>query len=443
MEKWTEMAPAPPPLAEGKKWHVFLSYRSVNRPWVINLYDVLRNHGFEVFLDQVVVKPGDPLVRSLQDNMAASQSAILIWSAQAARSVWVEAEFDMMAQLAQEGEFRFVPVMLDREKLPLWARRFVSVGFEHYPDGPNGGELLRLLHAVAGRSMSAEAARFASEQDEKARTMHARVRAAIDAGNAAFLRDEPAKADLVWATSSALGCAAAEGLTKLGAYDDVLRVLDVLEGRFPRSIRPRQLRALALARRGRDGDLDRAQDLLGTLYQSGERDPETIGIYARTFKDRHAASGEPRFLRRARDLYAEGFQAAPDDYYVGINAATLCVLIGEPHDLKRAGEIASQVQELVGTDPVPGDYWKTATIGEVFLIRRDYANAARLYQAAIDAAPAEVGSHATTRKQALLLMERLCPSGAERARVLAPYAHLDPAAGTPDGSSAEKSPRAQ
>ena len=91
MTSWTEMAPQAPPLADGKKWHVFLSYRSVNRPWVINLYDVLRDHGLEVFLDQVVLKPGDPLIRSLQDNLQASQSAILIWSEAAAKSVWVEA----------------------------------------------------------------------------------------------------------------------------------------------------------------------------------------------------------------------------------------------------------------------------------------------------------------------------------------------------------------
>jgi len=56
---WQEMAPDPPALAAGQRWHVFLSYRSVNRPWVVHLYDVLRGHGYEVFLDQVVLVPGD------------------------------------------------------------------------------------------------------------------------------------------------------------------------------------------------------------------------------------------------------------------------------------------------------------------------------------------------------------------------------------------------
>lgn len=30
---WTKLTPEPEPLTAGKKWHVFLSYRSVNRPW--------------------------------------------------------------------------------------------------------------------------------------------------------------------------------------------------------------------------------------------------------------------------------------------------------------------------------------------------------------------------------------------------------------------------
>jgi hypothetical protein len=39
-------------------------------------------------------------------------------------------------------------------------------------------------------------------------------------------------------------------LTKLDAYDEALEVIGVLEQRFPQSIRPKQLKALALARRG-------------------------------------------------------------------------------------------------------------------------------------------------------------------------------------------------
>ena len=67
-------APKPQPLAGDDRWHVFLSYRSVNRAWVLNLYDVLRELGHEVFLDQVALKAGDALTVTLQKALGASQS---------------------------------------------------------------------------------------------------------------------------------------------------------------------------------------------------------------------------------------------------------------------------------------------------------------------------------------------------------------------------------
>ena len=41
--EWAKFVPKPRPLTSGDKYHVFLSYRSVNRAWVLNLYDVLRS----------------------------------------------------------------------------------------------------------------------------------------------------------------------------------------------------------------------------------------------------------------------------------------------------------------------------------------------------------------------------------------------------------------
>ena len=71
--QWSKLAPPPRPLAPGEKWNVFLSYRSVNRAWVLNLYDVLRQQGHQVFIDQRELKAGDQLVRRLQDALQTSQ----------------------------------------------------------------------------------------------------------------------------------------------------------------------------------------------------------------------------------------------------------------------------------------------------------------------------------------------------------------------------------
>jgi hypothetical protein len=50
-----------------------------------------------------------------------------------------------------------------------------------------------------------------------------------------------------------------------------------------------------------------AQRILGALYEAGERDSETLGIYARTWMDRYARSKDPADLRESRDLYGEEF----------------------------------------------------------------------------------------------------------------------------------------
>ena len=123
-------------------------------------------------------------------------------------------------------------------------------------------------------------------------------------------------------TSSALGCKAAEGLVKLGRNDDAIRMLEQVEQKFPRAVRPQQLRALALARRGKNDDLRQAQRILGALVEAGEKDPETLGIYARTWMDRYGRSLDRSDFEQSRDLYAQAFERAKDDYYTGINAAS-------------------------------------------------------------------------------------------------------------------------
>lgn len=424
LKEWSKLAPAPGPLPGGQEWTVFLSYRSVNRPWVINLYDVLRGHGHTVFLDQVVLGAGDQLTRTLEDGLGKSAAGVLVWSSATADSEWVRREYEVMERQATKRGFHFVPLRLDDAELPLFAESRVFLDFSSYPDGPNGGELLRLLHAVVGQPLSPEAAHFAAEQDEAARRTTAQIKAAIRNGSAARLRKLYEEDGLPWQTSAAVGCAAAEGLTRLKEYDAAIEMLADIRTRFPRAIRPQQLEALARARRDAEDDLDEAQAILGELYELGERDPETLGIYARTWMDRYGKSGDARHLRRSRELYAEAFDGAQDDYYTGVNAAAKSVFLGEPADLEAARGYAERVQKIVGSEPVPADYWKTATIGEVFLMQSDYARAAQLYQAAVDGAPEERGSHETTWKQACRLMAKLSPSADDRALIRKVFAHL-------------------
>src|SRR3954470_6709224 len=91
--EWSKLAPPPRPLTGGDKWNVFLSYRSINRVWALNLYDVLTQQGHHAFIDQCELKAGDQLITRLQDALQTSQAGVLIWSTATSDSEWVAREY--------------------------------------------------------------------------------------------------------------------------------------------------------------------------------------------------------------------------------------------------------------------------------------------------------------------------------------------------------------
>src|SRR6478736_3632331 len=98
-QNWLDLAPKPPPLSPGNLWHVFISYRSVNRAWVLTLYDVLNGLGYKTFLDQYALTAAAPLAISLGEALDSSQSAILIWSGTYGDSEWCKKEFSTLETL--------------------------------------------------------------------------------------------------------------------------------------------------------------------------------------------------------------------------------------------------------------------------------------------------------------------------------------------------------
>lgn len=420
--EWLKFAPKPDPLEDGQTWNVFLSYRSINRGWVLNLYDVLTELGFKVFLDQYVLKSGDSLVRSLEDALESSQAGILVWSNAAKDSEWVRNEYDtMMSKSTSNKKFYFIPVKIDRAPLPTFAKTKIYIDFAEYPDGPNGGDLLRLVHGLVGKPLNEEAVQFAWEQDEASGIAAAKITAAIRNKRPPVLLKLFNEGGLPWKTTASLACKTAEGLIKLGCEDDAIAMLAQVEKDFPKSIRPQQLRALALARRGKGTDLDDAQDILGELYGLNHLDPETLGIYGRTWMDRYKLSKDLSDLRQSRNYYGEAFEKSPDDYYTGINAASKSILLGE---IEKGDSYAAMVEKIVGNKAVPGDYWQTATVAEVLLIQKKYKEAADMYQQAVDIAPSEKASHESTLKQAKLLLEKLQATSETQTEVLQAFKDL-------------------
>lgn len=435
LERFLELAPDPRPLKDGQRYTVFLSYRSVNRKWVISLYDALVRAGHKVFLDQKELVSGGKLRRTLEDAFGASAGGILVWSRAARDSEWVRDEYDAMQDRVKHGDgFCFVPVKLDDAVLPAFAESRLFVDFEAYPDGPNGGELLHLLHGLVGKPLSDEAMRFAEELSEEARDAEAEVTAAISTGDLEYLDELFDKDGLSWRVSPHLKARVVEGYARLGASNEdmesAIKKAEMLSREFPNAIRPKQMHAHLLTRQKTQESLKQGRRILAALHAKGERDPETVGLYAKAEYEAYEASGEDpstrqtALLTKSRDLYKEGFERS-NDTYCGINAAAKSLLIGG--DQVGVGkEIAQAVAELLPKE-ISADmgYWDAATIAEATLISGDLQNAARYYKEAVALAPAEIGGHKATFRQVESIVASFGLADDDCKELEAAFAHLN------------------
>jgi hypothetical protein len=415
-ENWTDLAPHPEAIPAGKTWHVFVSYRSVNRPWVLALYDILNGLGYKVFLDQYVLTAAAPLALSLGEALDSSQSAVLVWSGSYEDSAWCNQEAAKLEtmQNAMKG-FRYVIARVDDSEIKGLAATKLWIDFSKQREGPAGTGLLSLLYGLQNQPLPPAAVKLAAKVDGQMREGLLNIKASRDAGDAGGLVALAGTDDMAWTGSPMLMCAAAEGLIAMKQFPEALQVLARAEESFPKAVRPKQLRGLALAR---SGQTMAAQLVLGKLYAAGEIGPETLGILARTWMDRYNQTHERTFLLKARDLYRQAFEAFPTDYYTGINAASKSLLAGEK---ETAAQLAERVQKIVGDIAVPDDYWRTATVAEVLLLQGRVEAAAKLYAAAVLAAPLEFGSHESTRGQAELLLSALGATDEQKKLVAAAF----------------------
>jgi tetratricopeptide (TPR) repeat protein len=415
-DRWLDLAPAPETLPAGKEWHVFLSYRSVNRPWVLSLYDILTGLGYKVFLDQYVLTAAASLAISLGEALDASHSAVMIWSGLFQDSAWCKQEFAKLEtmQNAMTG-FRYVIARVDQSEIAGLAATKLWIDFARQPEGPAGSGLLSLLYGLQQKPLPPEAVKLAAKVDAEMKDGLLMVKASRDAGDWETLVTLAETDDLAWTGSPMLLCAAADGLIAMKRIPEATAVLDRAEAWFPKALRPKQLRGLALAR---SGQTLKAQLVLGKLYGAGEIDPETLGLLGRTWMDRHKATGDRTFLLKSRDLYRQAFEAFPTDYYTGINAASKSLLAGER---ETAAQLAARLETLVGDKPVPGDYWKKATVAEVQLLRGRIDLAASLYEAAVLIAPLEYGNHESTYGQVVLLLQALGATDEQKALVASKF----------------------
>ncbi len=197
---------------------------------------------------------------------------------------------------------------------------------------------------------------------------------------------------------------------KLEASGDLLLAYDIaLQGiaEHPGDAWLAHRAVLNLAKSGATG---RARAEFERLGLEASREVDIRSLDARIAKDdalRAAGAERARLLKRAADLY-EAIYTETQNYYPGINAATLRLVAGEADTARRlAGELLTALRALAAASKDAHSdeiYYRAASEAEAALILRDLP-AARDALARAAAASSDLAARATTRRQLRLICE--------------------------------------
>jgi tetratricopeptide (TPR) repeat protein len=327
-----------------------------------------------------------------------------------------------MRTLKSRGGFSYIFAKLDAESLPLFAQGDLYVDFEDSPEGPRGVRFLDLLCGMKDVERNPEAVALAQQVDQDAKRAMVSVKGAIESGNVNRLVEIGTSSDPGVLSSPGPVLAVAQGLIKMGECDLARTVLARARAHFPESIRAKQFEGLALRRLGR---FQEAIDVLSELKAAGHQDPETMGMLAAAWDGLYLGSQKKLHLRTARELYRTAFERDPQNYYVGLNAASKSLFLGETQEADRlAGEVLSSsalTKDLASGD----DLYAVCTMAELHLLRRQLDAAAAQYQKAIDRHPTMKGDLRGTGQQARRICTALDLSPEETAKILGPFKLLD------------------
>jgi hypothetical protein len=99
---------------------VFLSFAGQDRPKAERLREDLATRGFDAFVDERSIKPGEDLLSAINKALTRSSYCVLLWSRHTQDRPWVEVEWTtaLSRDLNERRSFLFV-VRLDETGVPL------------------------------------------------------------------------------------------------------------------------------------------------------------------------------------------------------------------------------------------------------------------------------------------------------------------------------------
>jgi hypothetical protein len=123
---------------------VFISHSHQNRHSAVELQKVLEENNAETFLDQDRIEAADNLPARVREGISWCESLLLLWSASAAESSWVQQEWE----LAYDERKKIIPYVLDPTPLPFVLENLVYIEADDQKHGN-----AHLLKAVFGKEV--------------------------------------------------------------------------------------------------------------------------------------------------------------------------------------------------------------------------------------------------------------------------------------------------
>jgi tetratricopeptide (TPR) repeat protein len=155
------------------------------------------------------------------------------------------------------------------------------------------------------------------------------------------------------------------------AFDQMIKFVD----KFPPPLVDnnqviREQYALALNRRKKPGDRERARNMLLSIIDARGDSPETCGLLGRIYKDYYKEEKDEYkaggYLDQSIDWYRRGFNADPRDFYPGINLLTMLVAKGGEETQAELRSVATVLSFALARQGALNsrDYWTLATVLE-------------------------------------------------------------------------------
>jgi len=105
-----------------KPFAVFLSHHHSDALWALRIRDVLQARGITVWLDRDRIRPGDLVIKALQDAIEQCQAFITLVSPDAITSKWVQEEYSHA--IGHRSPIRIIPCWLRGAEMPdMFANR--------------------------------------------------------------------------------------------------------------------------------------------------------------------------------------------------------------------------------------------------------------------------------------------------------------------------------